>query len=70
MGSSDEKCLLCFPLECGVTTLAVLTIIGTIACIVQACMSTDNLWEIYWPFVATSGIMSIIWIVALANPSE
>ena len=68
MGSED-KCCICFPLECGIMTLAVWSIIMAIAGPLGS-----YFWEgamtIMWPAHVIEGIMAILWIVALAKPSE
>ena len=28
------------------------------------------MWGLYWPVIATMGLMSIMWIITLASPSE
>ena len=71
MGSSDDKCLFCFPIECGVSTLGVLTILSFVTICVESFMyAEDNLHEIYWPLEVAVGIMSVIWVVQWSNPTE
>ena len=69
MGDSDEKCCLCFPLECGVKALAVLTIFGTIFTAYTAYVIEGG-WASYGVIVACSAVMSLVFIFALASPSE
>ena len=66
---SDEKCLVCFPLECGVTTVAVYTCLAAVCTGVQGYMEGDA-WGIYGVFLAAYALMSAVWIYTLAAPSE
>ena len=66
----DDKCLLCFPVECGIKTLATLTILMTIGGIIDIILFEDNRWGLFWPFIVCSGIQSILWMFALGNPTE
>ena len=67
---SDQKCCLCLPLECGIKTLAVFTIIGTVLNGVWLGFFEEDGLSFFWPFLACEAIMSIVWIVALINPGE
>ena len=63
------NCCLCFPLECGMKTLAALTIIGALSGGIN-CFMNEGYCKVLWPILAAEGIMSILWIVALVSPSE
>ena len=66
---SDKKCCICFPLECGVTLIACLTILGCILDVLSF-TSEEGSIELYWPDMIFVGTMSTIWLVALICPSE
>ena len=69
MGDSDRTCCICFPLDCGITTVAIITILSTIVTGITA-FTTEGGWALYGVGFAVSAIMSIVWIYALAAPSE
>ena len=62
-----EKCCLCLPIDCGVKTLAVLTILGAVGAIITSYFD-DEYWNVFWPMIGATCIMSIVWIVALMSP--
>ena len=64
-----ENCCLCFPIDCGVKTLGVLTMLGTIGLSFQTYANPDYK-NIFLPFAVLSGIMSLIWIFTFMSPSE
>lgn len=66
---SGEKCCCCFPLDCGMKTLGVFTVLGTIAFMIQ-CFMIEELWSLWSPLIAAYGIMSLIWLFALISPTE
>ena len=65
----SDKCCCCFPLDCGITTLAVLTFIGSAGLAVE-CYVNEGMFSIYWPQLATCWLMSLFWIYTLIYPSE
>ena len=64
-----ETCCLCFPLNCGVTTLAVLNILGTLS-MAGYCYTDATYCNLFWPLFAAGAVMSVIWLYALCAPSE
>ena len=62
-----KTCCICLPLDCGVKTLAVLTIVGTIFAGLVSYFDNEY-WNTFWPMIVASGIMSIVWVVALMSP--
>ena len=64
---SDEKCLFCFPLDCGVLTLGILSVVSTVAFVVTSLVVETKAWDILWPFAVCYGLMSVMWIIALAG---
>ena len=69
MGDSDKKCCLCFPLECGVLTLAILTGLGAIIGLVT-CFTQDGAWGLYGVGVISQVIMALCFIYSYAKPGE
>ena len=67
--SMSEKCLCCFPLECGIKTLAILTIVGTIILGINTHF-IFNAWNVYWPMILCYLLMSNVWLIALFNTSK
>ena len=64
-----EKCCLCFPLDCGVKTLAVLTVLGSIGLGVQIWAQAE--WrEIFLPHFVATTILALVWIMAWVSPTE
>ena len=70
MGEEDKKCLFCFPLECGVLTLAILTFLSTIWLAVVAFWGDENGLALYGVSFACCAVMSIAFIYGYASPSE
>ena len=64
-----EKCCLCFPLDCGVKTLCVLTVLATVALSAQT-VQLPEYKEIFLPFAVSMGILSLVWIMAWVSPTE
>ena len=67
---SDLKCCLCFPIECGVKTLGFFFILHTVWTSIWTYLAEEATLSMMWPFIACSGIMAIMFIVAFVNPSE
>merc|ERR1712228_535904 len=66
---ADEKCCGCIPLETGIKTIAVFTILGTIVFLIQ-CIQIEDLWALWSPMIAACGVMSLVWVGVLMNPIE
>ena len=64
-----DSCLICFPLDCGVITLAVITILTTIIGGI-GCLLEKDAWVLYWPMIISYIVMSAIWISAYTGPDE
>ena len=64
-----EKCCCCLPIDCGVKTLCVFTVLGAIALCGQAYAFPDYR-EIFLPFAVSTTILSLVWINAWINPTE
>ena len=63
------KCCCCFPIECGVKTIGVLTILSTITAGVQIYLEPE--WQnLMLPFAIASGLMSLLWIFNWVNDGE
>ena len=62
-----ETCCLCFPLDCGVKTLAVLTILNAVGLGIYSYFDPAY-WEAFWPALGATWIMSIVWIAAIMSP--
>ena len=69
MGSEDKKCLFCFPLECGVATIAILCACGCV-CIGWTAQTTENGWATYGVNFASVIITVLSFAYAYAAPSE
>ena len=69
MGDSDKKCCLCFPLECGVLTLAILTGLGAIIGLVT-CFTQDGAWGMYGVGVISQVLMALVFIFAYSKSDE
>ena len=68
MGEED-KCCLCFPIECGVMTLAIFTAIGAIMGLVT-CYTQEDGWSLYGVVVGAQIIMTFVWIFAYAAAND
>ena len=64
----EKKCCICFPLECGIKVLAVLTFLGTATLVFESYMN-DGMFSLYWPQIATCGAMFLCWIYTFALPT-
>ena len=67
--SSGKTCCLCLPLECGIMTLAVLTILETLGWGVDV-IFIRNTFSTFWPMIVAMILMSIVWIVVLIDNGE
>ena len=65
----EEKCCCCLPLDCGVKTLAVLTMIGTVFVIFNA-IALPELRALYLPAGIAQAILCYFWLAAWCSPSE
>ena len=66
---SKENCCLCFPIDCGIKTLAVYTILGVIGFCISSYLIEGSL-AVYWPIVAAYGAMALVWVYNLLADSE
>ena len=64
-----ETCCCCLPLDCGVKTLAVLTMIGTVF-VVFNCFYVPELRELYIPTAIAQSVLCYFWLAAWCSPSE
>ena len=65
----EEKCCCCLPLDCGVKTLAVLTMIGTVFVIFNA-IALPELRVLYLPAGIAQVILCYFFLAAWCSPSE
>ena len=64
-----EKFLFCIPLECGVKTYAILTVLGTIYAWAYA--MTDDLYNTaFWPMITFYSFMALMWCITLMDTTE
>ena len=64
-----ETCCCCLPLDCGVKTLAVLTILGTVF-VVFNCFFVPELRELYIPAALAQSVLCYFFLAAWVSPSE
>ena len=64
-----ENCCLCFPLECGVKTIAILSILCNISVGIMSYYDAEYN-SIFWPMTVAYTLMSLIWIYTLVSPSQ
>ena len=67
--SDSEKCCFCFSLDTGVKIIGGLTILGALILIVQG-LQVEEIWALWSPMIAASGVMALIWICVFINPTE
>ena len=65
----EEKCCYCLPLDCGVKTLAFLTMIGTVFVIFNA-IALPELRALYLPAGVAQTILCYFFLAAWCSPSE
>ena len=65
----EEKCCCCLPLDCGVKTLAVLTMIETVIVIFSA-IALPELRVLYLPAGIAQVILCYFFLAAWCSPSE
>ena len=64
-----ENCCCCLPIDCGVKTLAVLTILGTVFVIFN-CIMVPELRALYIPAAIAQCVLCYFWLAAWCSPSE
>ena len=69
MGEEDKKCLFCFPIECGVATMAVLCALGSVH-IGYTAQTTENGWATYGVNFACVLTTVLSFVYAYLAPSE
>ena len=65
----EEKCCCCLPLDCGVKTIAVLTMISTVFNTFFA-IAQPELRALYVPAAVALVVLSYFWLAAWCSPSE
>ena len=64
-----ENCCICFPIDCGVKTYAVIMMIGAIGT-GGLCLYDSNFAETFWVAATLLTLMSIVWLYTFCSPSE
>ena len=64
--SEEQKCCFCFPIECGVKTIAALIFLSTGISIINACLEEGG-WSYYGYLIGIQVAMSIMWIVGFVS---
>ena len=64
-----EKCCLCFPLDCGVKFLCVVTVLSAIGFGYQSYIS-EGFRELFLPYFVSSAILGLVWVMAWVSPTE
>ena len=64
--SEDYKCCLCFPIDCGVKTIAALTFLSTGISIINASLEEGG-WTYYLALIIIQVFMSIMWITLFVS---